>query len=402
MPLATIVHLDADAFFVSVELALKPELRGKKVAVGGRTRGIISSASYEARAAGVYTPMPTQRALRVCPDLILLPHDGDYGSVSRRMFDLCEDLTPLVQRNSIDEGYLDLGPCAFKTAAAVEETVRGLQQRIWDELQIPVSMGVATNRLVAQIASKLRKPRGFVVVLPGDEASFLSPLDIKEMPGIGPKSQERLRAGGIHTFGDVVTRDETSLAALAGSGWRELRERCAGIDERPVKTERGEAKSYSHQRTFAANIGSREEIGLIAKSLIDDLMAKVRADGKRVRTLTILVRYPDFTQESAGRSLPEASDLETAFYPLIETLLDKAWRDSRPLRLVSVRLSNVEDGPTQMDIFAAKDEKRRRLAGVMDRLNAAGEGPGLMRAHQLNQRAENDRRRERERRNTRS
>lgn len=398
MPLATIVHLDADAFFVSVELALRPELRGKKVAVGGRQRGIISSASYEARSCGVYTPMPTQRALRVCPDLILLPHEGDYGGMSRRMFDLCEDLTPLVQRNSIDEGYVDLGPCGLKRAEEVEQVVRDLQARIWDELEIPVSMGLATNRLVAQIASKLHKPRGFVVVPPGGEAAFLAPLDIKEMPGIGPKSQARLREVGINTFGDVVQRDDSALAAVVGSHWRELRERCAGIDERPVEPERGAAKSFSHQRTFGENIGDRDRIIGIAKSLIDDLMVKVRAEDRRVRTLTVLVRYPDFSQESAGRSLPEASDLETSFYPLIEPLLSKAWHENRPLRLVSVKLSGVEDGPAQMDIFAAKDEKRRTLAEVMDRLNHTGEGPGLMRAHQLDADEDSVRLRQREKR----
>src|SRR4051812_3344474 len=146
--LPTIAHLDADAFFVSCELALKPELRGTKCAVGGRERGIISSASYEARACGVYTPMPTQRALKVCPDLIMLPHtSGLYSKVSHQMFDLCETLTPLVQRNSIDEGYLDLGPCGFATIEQLETQVRALQRRLWDELQVPVSFGLATNKL---------------------------------------------------------------------------------------------------------------------------------------------------------------------------------------------------------------------------------------------------------------
>jgi DNA polymerase-4 len=182
----TIVHLDADAFFVSCEQARDPSLVGRKCAVGGRERGIISSASYEARACGVYTPMPTSRALRVCPDLVMIPHTaGLYGEISGKMFDLCESLTPAVQRNSIDEGYLDLGPCRLEGPDSVERLVRDLQRRIWDELKIPVSMGIASNKLVAQIASKLRKPRGFVVVLPGDEAAFMAPLAIGRLPGIG-------------------------------------------------------------------------------------------------------------------------------------------------------------------------------------------------------------------------
>src|SRR5271170_1002285 len=146
--LPTIVHLDADAFFVSCEQARDPSLVGKKCAVGGRERGIISSASYEARACGVYTPMPTSQALRVCPDLVMIRHtSGLYGEVSRKMFDLCESVTPLVQRNSIDEGYLDLRPCALASREAVEGVVRDLQGRILAELRIPVSMGIATNKL---------------------------------------------------------------------------------------------------------------------------------------------------------------------------------------------------------------------------------------------------------------
>ncbi|WP_221030878.1 Y-family DNA polymerase [Actomonas aquatica] len=379
---AAIVHLDADAFFVSVELALRPELRGKKVAVGGRSRGIISSASYEARAAGVYTPMPTQRALRACPDLILLPHEGDYAGVSRRMFDLCEEVTPLVQRNSIDEGYLDLGPCGLADDAAVEARTRQLQRRIWDVLQIPVSMGIAANRLVAQVASKLRKPRGFVVVPRGGEAAFMAPLDIGVLPGIGQKTQERLANRGVHRIGDVVDRGEAELASLFGRDWREWLARCRGEDDRPVNPERGEAKSYSQQETFGEDIRDVAAIEAIAKGMVDSLLPKVRADGKRVRTLTLLVRYPDFTQESVGRSLPEASDLETAFYALIPKLVKQAWTQRRPLRLISIKVSGVEDGARQLDIFGETDERRRRLAGYLDRLNAAG-GANVLHGHQL-------------------
>lgn len=383
--LPTIVHLDADAFFVSCELALKPELRGTKCAVGGRERGIISSASYEARACGVYTPMPTQRALKVCPDLIMLPHtSGLYSKVSRQMFDLCETLTPLVQRNSIDEGYLDLGPCGYASAEELEGRVRGLQERLWRELQIPVSFGIATNKLVSQIASKLRKPRGFVVVPPGTEEAFLAPLSIGKIPGIGAKTEASLNARGVRLIGDITAMSEARLESVFGDGWRSMLATARGEDFRAVQVDHDDAKSYSQQETFFEDIGDFAEIERIAKRMIDELLPSIREDKKRVRTMTLKVRYPDFTQESHGRSLPEATDLEAPFYPLVAPLLRGAWTQRRPLRLISVRFSNVEEGGRQLEMFAEADEKRRRLAGVLDKLNAKTKsGPVVQKGHQL-------------------
>lgn len=382
--LPTIVHLDADAFFVSCEQALKPELRGTKCAVGGRERGIISSASYEARACGVYTPMPTMRALKVCPDLILIRHtSGLYGKVSHQMFDLCETVTPLVQRNSVDEGYLDLGPCGFKTAEAIEAAMRALQMRIWDELQIPVSIGIATNKLVAQIASKLRKPRGFVSVPPGEEATFLAPLPVGKLPGVGVKTEPVLQRQGLKTVGDILRRSEDELKRIFGRGWREMMAVARGEDDRQVDITEEDAKSYSQQETFAADIHDAAEIERIAKRMIDELMPKIRQDGKQVRTMTLKVRYPDFTQESHARSLARATDLEAPFYPLVSPLLRAAWRKRLPLRLVSVRFSGVEDGSEQLEMFAQTEEKRRRLAHVLDRLNQGGKADVVRPGHQL-------------------
>ena len=388
MPLLpTIVHLDADAFFVSCELALKPELRGTKCAVGGRERGIISSASYEARACGVYTPMPTQRALKVCPDLILLPHtSGLYGKVSHQMFDLCETLTPLVQRNSIDEGYLDLGPCGLHTTAELGARVKALQERIWKELQVPVSFGLASNKLVAQIASKLRKPRGFVVVPPGTESAFLDPLSVGKLPGIGTKTEEQLKLRhGIKVVHDIVSKNESQLQAIFGSSWREMLAMARGDDDRPVETEHDDAKSYSQQETFGHDVGEFSEIERVAKRMVDELLPKIREDKKRVRTMTVKIRYPDFTQESHGQSLETATDLEAPFYPLVAPLLKAAWKKRRPLRLVSVRFSTVEDGAGQLEMFAQDDEKRRRLAGVLDKLNNRGRASVVQHGHQLGQ-----------------
>ncbi len=383
--LPTVVHLDADAFFVSCELALQPELRGTKCAVGGRERGIISSASYEARACGVYTPMPTKRALAVCPDLVLLPHTGGlYGKVSGQMFVLCETLTPIVQRNSIDEGYLDLAPCGLATQADLERTVRALQQRIWNELQIPVSFGLAVNKLVAQIASKLRKPRGFVVVPPGREAEFLAPLPIGKLPGVGPKTEETLvRQHGIRFVRDIFVRPERELEAIFGSGWRDMVATARGEDERAVETGRDDAKSYSQQETFGRDISDFADIERVAKRMIDELLPAIRADGKRVRTMTVKIRYGDFTQESHARSLDTATDLEAPFYPLVAPLLRVAWKRNRPLRLVSVRFSNVEDGGVQLEMFAEAEEKRRRLAAVLDKLNQTGGASVVRHGHQL-------------------
>ena len=387
--LPTIAHLDADAFFVSVEQALNPALRGKKVAVGGSQRGIISSASYEARACGVYTPMPTARAVRVCPDLILVVHtSGRYGEYSRRLFDLCESLTPVVERRSIDEGFLDVGPCGFKSQAEVETAVRALQERIWQELQITVSFGLARNKLVAGIASKLRKPRGFVLVPPGGEAEFLAPLEVGRLPGIGVKTEAALKARGLLRVRDLLARNEAELHALFGEGWRGVIATARGEDLSVVETAEEDAKSYSQQETFPTDIGDLAEIERLAKHMIDELMPKIRADGKRVRTLTVKVRYPGMGNESAGQSLAAAADLEAPFYPLVRPLLRKAWSRRQPLRLISVRFSGVEEGPAQMEMFIEADEKRRRLASVLDQLNQRATKPVVQRGHQLGHRQE--------------
>jgi len=383
-PLPSIVHLDADAFFVSCEQARDPSLVGKKCAVGGRERGIISSASYEARACGVYTPMPTARALRVCPDLIMIRHTpGLYGEVSKRMFDLCEGLTPAVQRNSIDEGYLDLGPCRLSGPESVEKAVRGLQQRIWDELAIPVSMGMATNKLVAQIASKLRKPRGFVVVLPGEERAFMMPLALSRLPGIGSKTEAVLAGAGLRLVSDLFSHSEQELAAALGRDWRRVVAQGRGEDDSAVETERDDAKSYSKQETFGADVGDFAAVEQVAKRMIDELLPSVRADGAKVRTITVKVRYADFTQESHGQSLEAATDIEAPFYPMVGPLLRVAWSRKRPLRLVSVRLSGVDAGPAQLEMFSQADDKRRKLAGVLDKLNEGRRDSVVIHGHQL-------------------
>ena len=383
--LTTIAHLDADAFFVSCEQALDPTLRGKKCAVGGTTRGIIASASYEARAVGVYTPMPTAKALQVCPDLVLIHGThGLYGRVSRRMFDLCETVTPDVERRSIDEGYLDLGPCGFRTQEELEARIRELNAAIVAELGITVSWGLATNKLIAGIASKLRKPRAFIVVPPGGEAAFLAPLGVGKLPGIGQKTEPRLQAAGLRTVADLLVAPEGVLRRFFGDSYRDIVRMARGEDSSPVENAEWEAKSYSQQETFARDIGDFSEIERVAKRMVDELVPKLREDGKCARTITVKIRYPGMEDSSAGYSLPTASDLETDFYPHIATLLRSAWTQRRPLRLVCVRFSQVEDPVRQLELFgAAQSERRHKLAAAVDALKRTKGDAAVTRGHQL-------------------
>ncbi len=244
-------------------------------------------------------------------------------------------------------------------------------------------MGIAANKLVAQIASKLRKPRGFVVVALGEEAAFLAPLPIGRLPGIGAKTEAALAQVGIRLIGDLFNRPDHELEAAFGRDWRSVVERGRGIDASPVETESEDAKSYSKQETFSADVGDFAEIERVAKGMIDELMPKIRGDGAKVRTITVKVRYADFTQESHGCSLESASDLESAFYPHVGPLLRGAWTRRRPLRLVSVRLSGVDAGPVQLEMFAQADDRRRKLAGVLDKLNRAGRDAVVIHGHQL-------------------
>jgi DNA polymerase-4 len=395
--LPTFVHLDADAFFVSVEQALDPSLRGKKVAVGGGVRGIVSSASYEARAAGVWTPMPVAQALRVCPDLIVVSHGaGRYGEFSRKLFDLCETVTPFVERRSIDEGFLDLGPRGHTSADAVIADARALQQRILDELGLPVSFGLAATKICSAIASKLNKPRGFTVVPAGGEAAFLAPLSVGVLPGVGKKTEPLLKANGIARVGDLPVQSESLLAALLGSGWREYVAIARGEDDSQIVTEFAEAKSYSQQETFAHDIGDFETVLRHARQMLGELMPKVRADGKFAKTLTVKVRYPGMIDDTAGRSRAEPSDMEAAFFPLLELLLRTAWRRAgTPVRLVMVKLSGICEPPQQMELPLVFDgqiaedkerraavvappvdnERRHRLLAVVDAINAGASKP---------------------------
>ncbi len=365
----SIVHLDADAFFASVEQAADPRLRGKPIAVGGEKRGIIASASYEARKFGIYTPMPTTLARRLCPRLILLPGDFDkYELFSRLMFSYAYDFTPDVEIGSIDEGYFDLTG-ARKPAVNIAETIR---HAIRQALKLPVSEGIGSNKLISQIASKVQKPAAFQFVPAGGEAGFLAPLANKWLPGVGPKTANQLNAAGLAHIGQIAQTPAELLGMVVGNLAPQLCSFARGVDDRPVVPVRAPAKSYSEQETFAADTTDEDFLEATLRRMGDKLMAKVRADGKSIRTLTVKVRYNDMDEEQASVSLDEPTDLETEIYGEVSRLLRKAWKRRVSLRLVSLKLSNLYDGRFRgllaLDAPARQHEAQQRLADVVDAL----------------------------------
>jgi len=379
-----IVHLDADAFFASVEQAADPRLRGRAIAVGGEKRGIIASASYEAREFGIYTPMPTVRARRLCPKLIILPGDYDkYERFSRWMFSYAHDFTPEVEVGSIDEGYLDLTG-ARKSSTEIAETLR---TAIKQSLKISVSEGIGSNKLISQIASKLKKPSCFIHVPVGQEIAFLHPLENRWLPGIGPKTAERLTSAGLARINQIAATPVDLLALLLGRSALQTREFAHGRDDRPVVREHAPAKSYGQQETFGEDTTNEEFIEATLRRMADELMGKVRQDGKTVRTVTVKVRYNDMAEDQCSETLSEPTDLESDLYSRFRVMLKRAWKRRVSLRLVSLRFTNLYEGFVRIELPLDTDtqqhEARRRLSRVVDELRERRGRKVIMRGHDL-------------------
>lgn len=385
----SIVHLDADAFFASVEQAADARLRGRPVAVGGETRGIIASASYEARKFGIYTPMPAVRARKLCPRLILLPGDYErYEQFSRWMFSYAYDFTPEVEQTSIDEGYFDLTANHSKPPVEIARTI---SQAIRQSLKISVSEGIASNKLVSQIASKLHKPAALQAVPEGREKQFLHPLPNCWLPGIGPQTAARLNAAGLVDIGQIAATPVDLLALLLGSRAPVTRQFANGIDERPLIPANAPQKSYSQQETFSADVTDEEYVEAVLRRMADRLFATVREEGRSVRTLTVKVRYNDRDENQRAESLREPTHLETDIYGRLRGLLREAWQRRVSLRMVSLKLSNVYDGVLRgelpLETSAQNHPARERLAVALDELRRNKGWPVVLRGHDLRLRA---------------
>ncbi len=382
MPRA-ILHFDADAFFASVEQAADRHLRAKPIAVGNLHRGIVASASYQARRYGVYTPMPMSKARKLCPQLIVVPPHFDlYEQFSENIFGLAEEYTPVIEKQSIDEGYLDLTGSQQYLRCDPESVAEKLQHTVRDWLKVTISQGLAGTKLLSQIASKLYKPNGFRVIPPNRcaELNFLHPLPVKWLPGIGEVGSGLFRSAGITRIGQVAQIPVNWLTELAGGQARQLKEFANNIDNRPVETTRPEAQSYGHQQTFETDTTDSAFIEAILKRLANQAFRRVRADRKQIRTVTVKIRYTDMHENRGQMSLPEPTDVEDQVYPFLARLLKKLWTRRVRLRMVQVTLSKVYSGFSQLDLFGMK-QKRRDLALVCDAIRERFGPQAMMRSH---------------------
>lgn len=345
-----ILHVDLDAFFAAVEQLDHPEWRGKPVIVGGspERRGVVSTASYEARKYGVGSAMSSARAAQLCPDAIWAPGRFDrYREMSQKVMGILADASPSMQVVSIDEAYLDVTPGRYTSEdpAAIAERIRSRVA----ELGITCSVGVASTKTVAKIASDHNKPDGVTVVRPGDEARFLAPLPVRAMPGIGPRSAERLTGLGVRTLGDLASLDAATAAAVLGSSGAELVRRARGEDDRPVHENRP-VKSVSNERTFATDVRTPEEVDGALNRLAEKVGSRMRRKGVSGRTVTVKLRFSDFSTKTVRRTLEFSTDDEQVFAPVARELVRSAWTPGIGLRLLGIGLSGFDERGRQLGL----------------------------------------------------
>ncbi len=367
-----VLHVDMDAFFASVEQLDHPEWRGRPVVVGGSPdkRGVIAAASYEARRYGVRSAMPAAQAARLLPpDAVWTRGSFDrYGQVSHQVFDLLHDITPDVQAASIDEAYLDVTPGTHGEHPVT--VARTIMERV-ERLGITCSVGVAASKTVAKIASDRDKPRGLTVVYPGDEAAFLSPLDVGLMPGIGPQTASRLRTLGMKTLGDLAALDDETARQVLGSHGPSTVLRARGLDTRPVR-DREPVKSVSNERTFSADIRDPAEVRDVLSGLAEHVATRLRRKGLRGRTVHLKLRFADFTTKTAQETLAEPTDSNAAVTATALRLLAALWTPGVGIRLLGVGVSGFGDIPLQLDLLTqqerALDTRRLEIERTVDRL----------------------------------
>jgi DNA polymerase-4 len=370
-----IMHLDLDAFFCAVEELQDPSLKGKAFAVGGRpdSRGVVSSCSYAARQYGVRSAMPMGKALRICPQLIVVSsRHARYGEYSDRVMDRINQLTPLVEQVSIDEAFLDVSDMPETGLFLAKK----LQARIRQELGLPCSIGVASNKLVAKVASDVGKaghrgvepPCAITVVPPGEEARFLASLPTQALWGIGPKSAGQLAELGIRTVGDLAALPESTLLEHFGKFGPELHRRALGIDDSPVASS-GVVKSVSNEHTYDKDQREEDIILKSLRHLSEHVGSRLRRKNMAGTTVQIKLRWADFTTLTRQSTLPCPTDQDGAIYKTAAELFHKIWHEERhAVRLVGVGVSGLIAAQRQLSLWDAGLEKEHKLLEAIDAL----------------------------------
>ncbi|PKQ17451.1 MAG: DNA polymerase IV [Actinobacteria bacterium HGW-Actinobacteria-7] len=350
-----ILHVDLDAFFAAVEQLDNPEYRNKPVIVGGdpTRRGVVSTCSYEARAYGVRSAMASARAAQLCPHAIwATPHFDRYHEISQAVLAIFREQTPLVQPVSIDEAFLDVTPGRFGEEHPVT-VARRIRARI-AELGVTASVGIASSKTVAKIASDFDKPDGLTIVCPGDERAFLAPLPVRDMSGIGPKTAERLHALGIRTLGDLAALDDATAREVLGSHGPGLALRARGTDERDVR-DNDPVKSVSNERTFSVDVRQPSEIDVALDRLTEKVGQRLRRKALAGRTVTVKLRFSDLSYRTVRKSLAAATNDEHVFGPVARQLVREAWTPGVGLRLLGVGVSGFQERAEQLDLLGELD-----------------------------------------------
>ena len=365
----TILHIDLDAFFVSVELLDRPELRGKPTAVGGRPdeRGVIASASYEARKFGVRSAMPTRTALQLCPDLILLrSHHEVYAQHSRRVMTMLHEITPQIEQLSIDEAFLDITGTELRYGSP-EKLAHYLHDRVRADFGLPCSIGVASNKLVAKIATEKAKPNNICIVPSGEEAAFLAPLPIRALWGVGPKTAELLKALDIETIGQIAeARSDVLSYRLGKRGAEELIQRARGIDDSPVEDERI-VKQISQETTFARDVRDTAMLRATLLELSEGVGRHLREASLSARTIALKLRYGDFTTFTRQTTLPQSTNIDQEIFTIAWALFEANW-NKRAIRLIGVAGRQLNPAARQLDLFEAQDDRVERLTRTVDEI----------------------------------
>ena len=352
-----IIHLDLDAFYCAVEQRRDPSLKGIPFAVGGKPeeRGVISSCSYPARRLGIRSAMPTVRALRIWPGLrILSPHHEEYSQASRQVMKYLYNLTPFVEQISIDEAFLDVS----ELPDSGEHIARQLQSTIRKECNLPCSLGVAANKLVAKIANDFGKasagsdspPNAITVVSPGDEADFLAPLPVEALWGIGPKTAERLAEREIFSIGQLAQLPVADLVQMFGKNGRDLALRARGIDERPIITEY-EPKSFSQEITFARDVQDEVYLRTTLKELSGGVSKRLKSANRSGVTIKLKIRWPDFKTITRQITLPFSTDQDIQIYSAALQLFQKEWKPGKAVRLIGVGVSGLRHPSHQLSLW---------------------------------------------------